>query len=82
MGRQILRWLAEQATESQKEAPAKIVEEIVKTIDDISKQKRLAEEAIKTAKTLSWSSAASQMEIALEGIVSGRRGNRILRRFK
>ena len=59
----------------EKEAPAKIVEEIIKIIDDKSKQKQLADEAIRTAKMLSWSSAASQMEIALEAIVSGRREN-------
>lgn len=66
----------------EKEAPAKIVEEIVKIIDDKSKQKQLADKAIKTAKTLSWSSAASQMGIALEGIVSGRRGKLNSIRFK
>lgn len=54
----------------EKEAPAKIVEEVIKIIDDKSKQKQLADEAIKTAKMLSWSSAACHMEKVLKNIVS------------
>lgn len=56
----------------EREAPTKMAEEIVKVMDDKSKQIQLAEEAIATARKLSWSYVASQMEIALEGIVSGR----------
>ncbi len=53
-----------------KEAPDKLVKEIVNIIDDKPKQKQFANEAIKTAEMLSWSSAAAKMEIALKGIIS------------
>jgi glycosyltransferase involved in cell wall biosynthesis len=66
----------------EQEAPAKMVEEIVKIIDDKSRRKQLADEAIKTAKMLSWSSAVTKMEMALEGIISGYGGKLMSIKFQ
>jgi len=55
-----------------KENPDRIVEEIIKLIDDKAKRNQLVNEAMKTVKRLSWALAASQMEAALDGIISGR----------
>lgn len=59
-----------------KKAPEEMAKEIVKILDDTSKRIRLADEAIKTAQRLSWSSAALQMEKVLQDVLSGLRENR------
>jgi glycosyltransferase involved in cell wall biosynthesis len=54
-----------------KEAPDKMVDEILKIIDDKSKRTQIANNALETVKTLSWPSAACKMEAALKSIISG-----------
>jgi glycosyltransferase involved in cell wall biosynthesis len=56
-----------------KENPAKMTDEILKILDDKSKRAHIVKNALETIKTLSWSSAASKMEAAMEKIVSGQR---------
>lgn len=56
----------------EKEKPDKMVEEILKLMDNEGKRTQIVNNAMKTVRSLSWSSAAAQMEAALEGIVSGR----------
>jgi glycosyltransferase involved in cell wall biosynthesis len=56
----------------EKEKPDKMVQEILKLMDNEGKRTQIVNNAMKTVRSLSWSSAAAQMEAALEGIVSGR----------
>jgi len=55
----------------EKENPDRMVEEIIKLIDDKAKRTQLVNGSMKTVKKLCWPSAASQMEAALQGIVCG-----------
>lgn len=52
----------------EKESSHRMVEEIIKIIDDKSLRMQLASEALKTAKIFSWPSAATKLEKKLEGI--------------
>ena len=54
----------------EKENPDRMVEEILKLMDDKSKRTQLVDNAMKTLRNLSWFSAAARMEAALESIVS------------
>lgn len=59
-----------------KDAPEETVKEIIKLLDDESKRMRLVNEAIRTAKRLSWSSAAAQLKKVLQDILSRTGENR------
>ena len=56
----------------EKESPYKMVNEILKIIDDQPRRIRLVNDALKTVKTLSWPDVASKMEAAMLTLISGR----------
>lgn len=59
----------------EKESPDKLVSEIIRVLDDEGLRRRLADNALKTTKMLTWRSAATQMERVLQGILSANHPN-------